>query len=317
MTYLRKVVLPLLLTLLPLSVQAQRFAGSQCEDPGQSMLWRVESAGLQEKGITIHLFGSIHVGKPGFYPLPGQIESLVAAADNLVFEVNPETAADPQFALQMSLRGILPQGQSIDQVVSPETLRNLELVLRDMGLPLENFRNFKPWMIALLLTNLQAGSLGFDPRYGLESYLMTRKTADTRILELETLQQQLDMLETLDPELFLGYSLEEYSSSAVVMHDMVEAWLCGEKETLADIMFSAETLLADAETEDQAGLTRIFDKLFTERNLTMANGIEAFAQSGSGSYFVVVGSGHLLGEGSVVALLQQRGYEVIPVRLVP
>ncbi len=310
-------LLSLLLCLwLPLPALAQ-FARSSCADPTQSMLWELRGAALDAQGVQIHLLGSIHVGKAEFYPLHSEVEQRFRAADHLVFEVDPRAVASPQVAIQMQLRGMLPEGQTLRDVVSAETLGNLELVLQDMGVPLGNFLQFKPWMVALLLTNMQAGALGYDPRYGLESYLMGQRRPETSILELESLEQQLGMLEALHPETFLGYSLQEYASGSALMESMVAAWLCGDRDTLAGIVHEGDLPTDAASPEQRQHLEAIYDNLFTQRNLRMADGIEAFATSGSGAYFVVVGAGHLLGEGSVVELLQQRGFEVSPVPLSP
>jgi uncharacterized protein len=307
--HLRRILLLFLVTLLPCTALAQRFAGNQCEDPSQGLLWRVQAPAAAANAIELHLFGSIHVGKADFYPLTPRIEELFRGADNLVFEVNPDIASDPAMAMRMQLRGILPAGQTLDTVVSAETLRNLDEVMRSMGLPMANFMNFKPWMIALLLTNLQASAQGFDPAHGLESYLLGQRSSHTQVLELESIQAQLDLLESLDPEAFLGYTLEEFSKSADLMNQMIDAWLCGDKTTLTGIVFAAEAALAD-DPQASAAIEEIYDLLFAKRNIIMANGIEHFFTSGSGSYFVVVGSGHLLGEGSVVELLEQRGYRL-------
>lgn len=306
----------LLTAALPLPVFAQ-FASGVCADPSQSMLWELRSDELAAQGVLIHLLGSIHVGKAEFYPLHPDVEQRFRAADHLVFEVDPQAVASPQVAMQMQLRGMLPQGQTLQDVLSDETLGSLEQVLQGIGIPMANFMQFKPWMVALLLTNLQAGALGYDPRFGLESYLMGQRQADVDILELESLEQQLGMLEALHPETFLGYSLQEYASGSALMETMVAAWRCGDKTTLEGIVHEGDAQLDAVAPAQRVHLEQIYDSLFTRRNLTMADGIEAFAEDGRGSYFVVVGAGHLLGEGSVVELLQQRGFDAEPVLLSP
>jgi uncharacterized protein YbaP (TraB family) len=309
-------LLLLLVALLPLPAFAQ-FANGVCADPSQSMLWELHGAGLEAQGVQIHLLGSIHVGKPEFYPLHPEVEQRFRAADHLVFEVDPQAVASPQVAMQMQLRGMLPAGQTLQDLLSPDTLGKLEQVMQGIGIPVANFMQFKPWMVALLLTNLQASALGYDPRFGLESYLMGERQEEANILELESLEQQLGMLEALHPETFLGYSLQEYASGSALMENMVAAWRCGDKTTLEGIVHEGDAQLDAAAPEQRVHLEQIYESLFTRRNLTMTDGIEAFAESGSGSYFVVVGAGHLLGEGSVVELLQQRGFEVEPVLLSP
>lgn len=294
-----------------------QFARAQCSDPSQSMVWELRSPALEQRGVSIHLLGSIHVGRADFYPLHPVVEARFRAADHLVFEVDPRTVSSPQVAMQMQLRGLLPQGQTLRDVLTPATFGNLEQVLQGIGVPLDNFLQFKPWMVALLLTNLQASALGYDPRYGLENYLMTQRRPDADILELESLEQQLAMLEALHPETFLGYSLQEFREGSAMMQRMVEAWLCADKASLAALVDGGPGPHEAVTHEQQAQLDAIYESLFTQRNLHMADGIEGFARSGGGAYFVVVGAGHLLGEDSVVALLQQRGFELLPVLLSP
>jgi uncharacterized protein YbaP (TraB family) len=115
--------------------------------------------------------------------------------------------------------------------------------------------------------------------------------------------------------MFLGYSLEDLQDGAAELDDMVQAWRCADQEKLSAFLFDDFTDAQDVSATEQAMLEELHQHLFVERNIVMADGIEQFIRSGNGAYFVVVGSGHLLGEGSVVELLRTRGYEVAPVRL--
>ncbi len=304
--------------LLLTAFTGQAAAQQTCADPASSMLWEVTGPGLGNDGATLHLFGSIHLGKAEFYPLHPTIEATFRAADTLVFEIDPQSAADPQVAMRMQLRGMLPAGQTLTDVVSPEALENLQAVLARFGIPLGNFMNLKPWMLTLILANVQASSLGYSAQHGLESYFIAQKAPETAIAELESIEQQVDMLDGLDPELLLGYSMQDFDDSAGEMEKLIGAWRCADKEALSEQLFSE--LLALEETADpagRAGLEDLYDQLYTNRNQVMADGIVRFIETGSGVWFVVVGSAHLLGEGSVVELLEQRGYTVTPVRLEP
>lgn len=287
-----------------------------CADPGSSMLWEVSGPGLGVDAVTMHLFGSIHLGKPDFYPLHPTIENIFRDADTLVFEIDPMAAADPQVAMRMQLRGMLPAGQTLDDVVSPEALANLEDVLNGFGIPLANFMTMKPWLLTLMLANVQASALGYSAQHGLESYFIAQKAADTEIAELESLDQQVDMLDALDPELLLGYSLQDFDASSADMEELISAWRCADKPALSDQLFSEMQKIEQApDAHARAGMEDLYRKLYTDRNKVMADGIVRFIESGSGKWFVVVGSAHLLGTGSVVELLEQRGYTVRPVRL--
>jgi uncharacterized protein len=290
-------------------------AAPACADPSASMLWEVTGSTLDSRGVSIQLFGSLHVGKPEFYPLHATIESAFRDADHLVFEVDPTSAADPQAAMLMQTRGMLPAGQTLQNVVSPEAYATLQKVLAGMGMPVAGVNNLKPWLIALMLTNLQVSALGYSALDGLEMYFTTRKSPQSDILELESIEQQLAMLDSLNPDMFLGYSLEDLQDGAAELDDMVQAWRCADQEKLSAFLFDDFTDAQDVSATEQAMLEELHQHLFVERNIVMADGIEQFIRSGNGAYFVVVGSGHLLGEGSVVELLRTRGYEVAPVRL--
>jgi len=53
----------------------------------------------------------------------------------------------------------------------------------------------------------------------------------------------------------------------------------------------------------------IHKKLFTERNIDMADNVAGFLK-GQGTYFVVVGAGHMVNDDGIVSLLQKKGYNV-------
>lgn len=305
-------LLAVLLLLAPVSpLRAQ--PAPVCADPGASLLWRVEGPALTKQGTTLHLFGSIHVGKAEFYPLHPRIEQVFRDADRLVFEVDPESAADPQAAMRVQLRGLLPAGQTLPDTISPAAWGNLQQILAQLDIPEQGFLYLKPWLVTMMLANVQAKALGYEARYGLESYFFQQKPAGTQILELESLEQQVDILDGLDPELLLNYSLSEFDASAEDMERLVYAWQCADRDTLNEVLF--EGLEAVEAGAGQPEIDMLHTALFTERNLHMADGIEAFIREGGGNWFVVVGTAHLLGEGSVVDLLRQRGYHVEAVRL--
>jgi len=67
-------------------------------------------------------------------------------------------------------------------------------------------------------------------------------------------------------------------------------------------------LLADALPPDPS-LAPVVQKLFDERNVKMLAKIEGYLNS-NGSYFVIVGAGHLVGKRGLVELLKSKGYAV-------
>jgi uncharacterized protein YbaP (TraB family) len=107
------------------------------------------------------------------------------------------------------------------------------------------------------------------------------------------------------------YSLDE---AELLMADMVRYWKKGDEVSMNKLLFE------DALTEYPA-FSDIYDDLFYQRNQQMVKKIDAMlsgrleysSQARSQqqkSYFVVVGSGHMIGEKGIVNALKEKGYVV-------
>ncbi|MCW8196580.1 TraB/GumN family protein [Proteobacteria bacterium 005FR1] len=295
----------ILLAILLLTVSALSSAQTQCSDPSSTLLWEV-----QGQNSTVYLFGSLHLGDASFYPLPEKIERTFRNADHVVFEVDPHSMATAQAQQRMLQMGSLPPGQTLRDLVSPAVISDLETRLRFMGLPSENFMQFRPWFLTLMLTSLQYTSLGYFPDYGVEQYI-AREVPDANRLALETLEAQLGFLQHLDGEAFLGYTLASFEEGRQMAGALVEAWRCADKDALNELL----TKGFEAEEMPDIDLEALKNVLIVQRNISMTEKIRTYLQDGEGEYFVVVGSAHYLGEGSIVELLRKQGYEVTAVRL--
>ena len=82
---------------------------------------------------------------------------------------------------------------------------------------------------------------------------------------------------------------------------IVEAWLRGDTERLAE--------LARIGPRDDEYARVFYRTMYLERNQKMAREIAALIDRG-GEWFVVIGAAHMVGEGAIPALLEERGYRV-------
>ena len=293
-------------------------AKPRCDDPGSTMLWQVEGPQLQERKVSVQMLGSIHVGKPEFYPLPAVVDQYFRAANTLVFEVDPRTTSSLETALSIQQRGMLPGPRTLDQMVDVATMTSLRNVLQQLQLPEPLVSHMKPWMVTMLLTSLQVQALGFNPDNGVENYLLRTKLPTAKIAELESLDSQLNLLESMDQQTLLHYTLEDFTNTSAQMDSLISAWRCSDHAKLSSLLFaSRDSHDQHLSAAEQAKLNSLMKQLFDDRNKVMADKIEQFIKTGSGDYFVVVGAGHLLGDNSVISLLQKKGFKVTPVRNKP
>lgn len=315
----------LLLCWLPLSGLLAAPATGSCRDPAATMLWRVDPPSPAERPVSLQVLGSIHVGNAALYPLATPVEQAIATAETLVFEVDPTVLAAPATAEHIRQRGLLPAGQALGDLLAPGTEQQLQAALDLLGLPLAAITHLQPWLVTMLLTNLQVQQLGYSSAYGVESYLLQRKAATATIGELEGLEQQLALLQSVDQEALLRYSLEGLDQAASQLEALLAAWRCGDHALLQELLFEGVASgVADdrpaagpsdpRSTPAAAPREVLLSRLFTERNRHMADGIARLLDTGDGDYLVTVGAGHLLGEQNVLQLLRERGFAVTAVR---
>ena len=269
---------------------------NQCPNGEYPMLWSVEHG----KSI-VYLFGSIHLGKPEFYPLAPVIEEAFESSQNIVVEINSQSEGfQSKLNEKIAEIGMLKNGQKLSNVLSKPIYDKLVERFNKIGLPVESFLTFKPWLISMTLSALQMQAMGYIPDYGVEMYFLEKAQNKKTVLELESIDEQLQLFERLDSELFLAYTLLSLNTLEAEAEKLIKAWQCGDDKVLEDILNSDYSAYLP-------GVKDIQEAMFHERNKRMTDRISQYLQEDS-SYFVVIGAGHLIGENSIVDLLTKRGY---------
>lgn len=264
----------------------------------KSFLWKVQS-----KSATVYVLGSLHALKREMYPLPGKIEEAFSKSDALAVEANISEIS-LEGVMGMLEAAIYPGSEGLEDRLSKDTYELAKERLNRFGMPIEFFHKSKPWFLALMITALEMQRLGFDPEYGIDNYFLKKAGEGKRIIELESVTYQMNLLSTLpegDQELFLLYTLRDLDILSREMDALAKAWSTGDTEALESIV------LRDG--KDDPRMIPLYEKLIYERNTTMASRIEGFLKVG-GRYFVVVGAGHLVGKKGIVEHLRKKGYSV-------
>ena len=275
------------------------FAKSASSYDQKSFLWKI-----QKGSATVYLLGSIHFLKGDVYPLSETIENTYESSDALVVEADIKEI-DKLDLTKFTSRAFYQGDDHVEKHVSPETYRSIQKESETLGLPGEVIRRQKPWFLALSLQAVELMKLGYDPRYGVDYHFLAKAHGKRRILELESVEEQINLLSGFsdrEQELFLLYTLKNLRSMDGQVEALVRAWASGDAQAM-------ESILTESALQDRA-VARVFGKLFDERNLKMCSRIESYLNS-NGSYFVIVGAGHLVGRRGIVELIKGRGYVVV------
>ena len=263
--------------------------------------WRVTGEDTGE----LLLLGSIHYLRQEDYPLPSNIDELYQQADTLVMELDLDDLDTLSVENLFVEAGTLPPGSSLQTVLTPAVYELAETRSAEFGLDLAFATRLEPWLVAITLMDLGMNALGFNASRGLEQHLLRRATSDRKqVLGLETLEDQIHVLDQLsikEQEALLLQTLNEIDSADDAMDELLNAWRDGHVNALANEL--------TANFEDFPILYR---HLVIDRNERWLNPLRQLLETGE-RYLVVVGALHLVGDDSVIELLQHQGLSVIEI----
>jgi uncharacterized protein YbaP (TraB family) len=274
------------------------FAQEALSQSRKSFLWKIQS-----KTNTVYVLGSIHFFKREIYPLNQKIESAFGQSEILVVEADVEDIrnVDVQKLLE---RAFYPENDTLEKHVSPEIYELVKKETSGLGIPVELINKQRPWFLAMTLEALESLKLGFDPNYGIDKYFLSKAEGKKRILELESIDYQLNLLSSFsdkDQELLLIYTLRDLKLLEQELEQLSKAWTSGDTKSM-------ESILTRSVSEDNR-FASILEKIVYERNRKMASKIEDLLRT-SETYFVIVGAGHLVGDRGIIENLKRKGYLV-------
>jgi uncharacterized protein YbaP (TraB family) len=248
---------------------------------------------------TVYLLGSIHVLRPGDYPLAAPIMDAYARAGALLMEVDLDALDLGAVQKDMLKAAELPDGKTLAQVLGPPRYARVQALARVLNVDLAPFDRFAPWFVAEAISQQQLNQLGFQPESGVEMFFLRKARADgKKIGGLETAQDQIGLFETMSLDLQADYlvsSLEEGRELPKEVDQMVGAWQHGDTH-----WFTTEFA---REFGDEP---QLYESVLVARNRKWLPKIEALLGEDQ-NYLVIVGAGHLVGRGSVLELLRKDG----------
>lgn len=239
---------------------------------------------------SLYMLGTIHVGVDPETHLPKTVWERFDASKTFVMETDLSAAQS-----MMLSRTVLPQGQTLKQLVGDEAWAKLDQLLDQRA---SQYNSMKPWVVVslILLKMLPKGS---DMSASMDQQLLNKAKAQNKTLGfLEPPELQMETLEkTMTPD-DLKEMVLEFDTQKKDLDDMLSAYVKGDAATLEQISFKEK----DEKPER-------YEMLFFSRNRawipTLAQALERPTDT-----FAAFGAGHLFGDQGVIKLLEDKGYKV-------
>ncbi|RPF51058.1 TraB/GumN family protein [Aquisalibacillus elongatus] len=272
------------------------------EDGSGGFLWKVENG-----DTTVYLQGTIHIGPEDMYPLHTKIEEAYEESDIVVPEIDLINVDQAEAQSLYQQYGTYQDGTTLQDHISQDLYQSVEEVADGyMMVDMETLNMFKPWYVSNLLQQFKVMELEYES--GVDMYFLDRAVSDGKeIKDLETVEEQLQVLSGASEEYQITMleemlvSDEQYEED---LEEMLALWQEGDEDALLD------ELIVESDEED-AEAEAFLEAMNDERNYKMADQIMEFLEEDSSdTYFVIVGSMHLLLEPHIGSILEENGYEV-------
>jgi uncharacterized protein YbaP (TraB family) len=280
--------------LLGLALSCVTLSASVRADGPLHALWE-----LHGKHNTVYILGSIHVLRPSDYPLAPAVLNAYGNAKSILMEVNLAEIDLQGMQTELLASARLPEGKTLQGIMGDARYQRAQVLAREVGVDLGIFDAFAPWFAAEAISQLQLQQLGFQPQSGVEMFFLQRARTDGKsVAGLETVHDQIALFNALSMDEQADYlvsSLEEAHDLPKEVGAMVHAWASGDTQWFAD------------ELKSEIGRDPVlYDSVLVARNRKWVPKIEALLNDDQ-NYLVIVGTAHLVGQGSVIALLKKDG----------
>lgn len=258
-------------------------------------LWKV-SKGDRE----IYLFGTFHVLPYEANWRNDKLDLAIGRSDSLWVEADTE---DQQAAMTyVEEHAFAPGDKTLWSYFTMDEAEYLEDSLKKIGFPAAILAPFKPWFASIQVSVTILVSYGYNPENGVETILRREFVNNGKEIQfLETPQESLDSFNDLPDNVqarFFIATLKDIETLEQDIELMLNAWLRGDAEKVVELM-----------SQNSSDIPELNEAVLYQRNQNWLPKIKMLLKT-DGTEFVAVGAAHLVGERSVIELLEADGYLV-------
>jgi len=258
---------------------------------------------IADEDTTLTIFGTVHLLKPETKWDKARFEALIKTSDGLILELD-ESQTSPEVMTPLVMQyGMYPAGDSLDKHISDDVMGKVTAWAEGKGIPMIAMNQMRPWMVELTVSITELQAQGLDPDAGVEKIFETAaKAANVTITGLESAEDQIKIFALMSDEhqaKMLADGFDDIENMEAEMDKMTAVWATGDTAGLA-------ALMNEGMTDDP----EFAEAILYARNRNWIVSIESLMVSNEGAYMMAVGAGHLVGDKSVIDLLEKAGWTV-------
>jgi uncharacterized protein len=263
-----------------------------------SLLWRITGKGLSRPS---YLFGTMHIICADDAPLSDSLKAVIAACDEVYFEINLSDMSDMMNAIKYMQ---MNDSKRLSDLLQPDEYARVKdyFAKHSSMLPFSMLERFKPMLISGLI---EEQGLGCQTTDGMELRIMKElKASNKPVNGLETAAFQaglFDSIPYIDQAKELVKDIDSADENKKVTRQLADLYTRQDLDGIEK--------LSD---KDDSGMSGYMDLLLYNRNRKWARELKKLLPGRS--LLVAVGAAHLPGNQGVIELLRKEGYNVEPVK---
>lgn len=262
--------------------------------------WRVRSA-----TATVYLLGSIHVRPKVPLPLPEVVEKGFEASNYVGFEfdMGQLDKFKPEIEAYVREHFIYPPGDNLKNHMTGDEWEQVQKIIQKEQFPEQAALRFKPVFLSMTLSDLDEKKHGQEDSSGIdEIFLRKAQAAGKPTFGMEFWQEPLaafDVLTDHEQVQFLIGSVQDSSNEWDNLGKIDDYWKAGDDVGMDRLINSV------MEPEERP----LMDRLLKDRNAKWMRQLQRMLRARA-TYFVVVGSAHLVGRFGLPNWARFLGYSV-------
>ena len=288
----------LLLLLLITGCQSATLTTAGREINAYPAMWLAE-----DEDSKVYLFGSIHVLPEGVRWYTPAIARAFENAEELVIESKAsDSGGDTDVSDYIEARALLPEGQTLDELLSPADYARLQELASVLDLDEYQIARMQPWLLRILLTNEIFERSGMERTLGVDNlFEQTALRKEMTISALETPREAMMTLAEYPIEVQvrqLSESLNATAGDAASddLSGLLVSWAMGDIDRNARLIAASMSPLT-------------YRNVVVDRNRKWLPRLEGYLSKPQQT-MVVVGNAHLVGQGNLIDMLRRRGHSV-------
>ncbi len=260
---------------------------------------------VKDKDTTVHIFGAVEVVPPETAWRSEEFKVVFASAEAIIFETDPRPEAQAAIGPIVQQLGIYRNGRTLRGALNDDQESELAEVAASLGVPLAALDSLKPWLASLQLGSLNAQKQGYTGWINIFSEIDADASAagkEIRFLE-ETRAVLLQAISDLPEEThvkMLVTTARQIKNNPEPASEAAAVWLDGDVKRLEELFHGPGQWADDV----------VYDALVVKRNQKWVQDIEATMANKKGVYLYVIGTGHVLGEDSMIMMLDDKRFPV-------